>query len=783
MRVDELYVVVLVGCSSTHSSPYLVPVPTTSLTRTTPAKQQSPIKRHALDVTDAPEPSDVKFENAEHGAPSRAARRLATAALQYLSLAAGFVLISMASATRFNEGALLGVDRANCDASCDYRGGPGGALSLTDAQRDVYRACASTRHEPGGAPCSPAEVVCYRCYCFEAISAGMLGCVRRLRLARHSIACVQLLCVQPHTPAYLKHPIICLSRPPATPPPAPRPPNSEAVYCADEAGLLALRYSGQGLNVLGILLVNLVLVRSSRWLTALERHHTRSAEARSLASKLFLAQFLNSAVSTVVANAHLPGLSRLVAGTRARALFFQGAYTDLTPGWYRAVGVPIVTSQFVATALRLAYAAAAWGAARWRAARWRRSCLTQEELVDALRGPAFELDTRYGEHLNVIFVAMLLSGGLPVAYLSAAAWFAAAYWSEKWELLKLSRRPVAYGGALSEAVTAIVPFAAALHLGLALWAFSFFGAPPSPLLAPGFARLVAAATKRLEPVWREASGLPPDLAARRLVSVPALHLLACLVIVVALLFLKLTLTAWVRALRRLLSLLGVTADAGDDRGGGPSGAPEFGVALRTQLLVGGDTYAIQAQPEYAAAFGRPDDAADGVGSKSGGGGGGKSGDGDEVVAEVALRETGKAPAAAPPAGSQQQTGLGSGPGDSGPRAPAAWGAESPRHNSGGGAQAVPPPPQPQPPRQPQPMTGVQRLRQARASQVVPLADEFLPASAAGASRRSATGAAAVAASGGGGRGAGGGRQQEQQRRHRTSSDSGSGSGGSSARKR
>lgn len=56
-------------------------------------------------------------------------------------------------------------------------------------------------------------------------------------------------------------------------------------------------------------------------------------------------------------------------------------------------------------------------------------------------------------------MALLLSGGLPVAYLSAAIWFAAAYWSEKWELLKLSRRPIAYGGDLSEAVTSTVPYA------------------------------------------------------------------------------------------------------------------------------------------------------------------------------------------------------------------------------------------------------------------------------------------------------------------------------------
>ena len=66
-----------------------------------------------------------------------------------------------------------------------------------------------------------------------------------------------------------------------------------------------------------------MLVWSSRALTLFERHHTRSQEARSLAQKLFLSQFLNSAVSTIIASAHLPGLSKLFAGTRAQNILFQ----------------------------------------------------------------------------------------------------------------------------------------------------------------------------------------------------------------------------------------------------------------------------------------------------------------------------------------------------------------------------------------------------------------------------------------------------------------------------
>jgi hypothetical protein len=86
-------------------------------------------------------------------------------------------------------------------------------------------------------------------------------------------------------------------------------------------------------------------------------------------------------------------------------------------------------------------------------------CLTQTQLERSLTGPEFQLDTRYGEHLNVIYVTMLLSGGMPVAYITASIYFLASFWTEKFELLKLSRRPVAYGSDLAMMVANLMPYA------------------------------------------------------------------------------------------------------------------------------------------------------------------------------------------------------------------------------------------------------------------------------------------------------------------------------------
>jgi hypothetical protein len=51
--------------------------------------------------------------------------------------------------------------------------------------------------------------------------------------------------------------------------------------------------------------------------------------------------------------------------------------------------------------------------------------------------------------------------------------------------------------------------------------------------------------------------------------------------------------------RWLLNMAGLIADDEDTQ---HTGAPEFSVAVRTQLLVGEASYAIQDQPAYATAF-------------------------------------------------------------------------------------------------------------------------------------------------------------------------------------
>ena len=80
------------------------------------------------------------------------------------------------------------------------------------------------------------------------------------------------------------------------------------------------------------------------------RHHTATSAKRTLAGKLFVAQFVNTALSTVVANVYLPILYRKI-GQVASPWLFQGVYSDLVPAWYAQVGRGLIITLMLMSVL------------------------------------------------------------------------------------------------------------------------------------------------------------------------------------------------------------------------------------------------------------------------------------------------------------------------------------------------------------------------------------------------------------------------------------------------
>ena len=66
-----------------------------------------------------------------------------------------------------------------------------------------------------------------------------------------------------------------------------------------------------------------------RWVTVFERHESNTAYHQAVAVKLFLALFLNTALTVVVVNAKLNNVH-----VPSSVGVFSGQFTDFSPQWF-----------------------------------------------------------------------------------------------------------------------------------------------------------------------------------------------------------------------------------------------------------------------------------------------------------------------------------------------------------------------------------------------------------------------------------------------------------------
>jgi hypothetical protein len=160
----------------------------------------------------------------------------------------------------------------------------------------------------------------------------------------------------------------------------------ETAYCSLFKGMVAADIGSRALPIVAIVLVNLFLTPLVRWLTHFERHRSRSRAACVEAWALFVAGFLNSAISVLVANTFVLGLRSLLDKTWIGSWIMLGIYSDLSPGWYTDVGRTLMLSQLLTCAARILRL----GFSIMRVKGRRRDAwmsLTQRELNEALTGP------------------------------------------------------------------------------------------------------------------------------------------------------------------------------------------------------------------------------------------------------------------------------------------------------------------------------------------------------------------------------------------------------------
>lgn len=176
--------------------------------------------------------------------------------------------------------------------------------------------------------------------------------------------------------------------------------------------------------------------------------------------------------------------------------------------------------------------------------------VTQRQLNEAYEGAEFVLSVRYGEILNIIFVTMTFSAGLPVLVPLAALSFLQHYMTDKFDFLRVSKLPPSYNTTLAQGAAEVVAYAAIGHLLFAVWANSYYRMDPDPFVyglfgayLEKFCELWASAPPPVDTLF----GAVPDTVevARRLMQRNTAWATLTLVVVVVVLVLR-AVVSWIR---------------------------------------------------------------------------------------------------------------------------------------------------------------------------------------------------------------------------------------------
>ncbi|GLD98923.1 hypothetical protein PINS_up007641 [Pythium insidiosum] len=216
-----------------------------------------------------------------------------------------------------------------------------------------------------------------------------------------------------------------------------------------------------------VVVVNALLNWILRAFGTFERHSSESAKATAIALKLFLAQFLNTAVIVVLVNTalglrHVPVLEEL----------FKGSYRDFERDWYPTVGMGITTTMLINVVIpQLSLCVQMYIVAPLTRCLQRRKIRTQEQMNKLYAGPAFDISVRYPMVLNSLVVTMVFCGGSPVLLFVAAATAFGTYWFDKLSIIHLYSVKTAYDEELGELALAMLPWTLVVHLGFSMWMY------------------------------------------------------------------------------------------------------------------------------------------------------------------------------------------------------------------------------------------------------------------------------------------------------------------------
>jgi DNA-directed RNA polymerase II subunit RPB7 len=248
-------------------------------------------------------------------------------------------------------------------------------------------------------------------------------------------------------------------------------------FCKDIYDQMALETAVVLSTIAMTTATNMILMASAHTFSKFERHKTISATETNCAKYTFAALVVNQAIAPVIIYSYIEALEGF-------PILFQGQYGDFETAWYNKVMVTIMSTAMVnIVAFPLGAALPNIAAAMLRSLTG--CCAPSQKKLNEIYAPAeFSLARRYGQMLCGLFYTIVFLCAAPPLAPLAAILFGAMYITDKWLLLKFSKRPPMYDHKLNTFFLKTAPYAGWVHLAIASWAFGYHEIP-SYIVDPG----------------------------------------------------------------------------------------------------------------------------------------------------------------------------------------------------------------------------------------------------------------------------------------------------------
>ncbi|GMH85714.1 hypothetical protein TrST_g4791 [Triparma strigata] len=216
-----------------------------------------------------------------------------------------------------------------------------------------------------------------------------------------------------------------------------------------------------------IVVVNFVLKELIPKFTANEHHSSSTGEVIGVFMKISIAQIVNTAVSTIAANAKLAWSSSLNPAYDSE--IEDNKHADFTKKWYTTVGVSLTLTMFVNALSPHLAQLAGWFVAPLARAWKRRKVVNQKQLNELYEGTRFRMETRFAFIVTTVFVTLLFSAGLPILLPFAAFTLVMTKQFDRYTLLRTTPQPPAYDHRLITAFRSIMKIAVICHICVAIY--------------------------------------------------------------------------------------------------------------------------------------------------------------------------------------------------------------------------------------------------------------------------------------------------------------------------